>query len=66
MLYITHNIATILHLRVMYSTFQSQVWSATDKCTNETVALKRVRMDNEKEGVSIYMLFSVGVVFKEP
>lgn len=29
----------------------SQVWSARDKYTNETVALKRVRMDNEREGV---------------
>lgn len=28
-----------------------QVWSARDKITNEVVALKRVRMDNEREGV---------------
>ena len=28
-----------------------QVWSARDKYTREVVALKRVRMDNEREGV---------------
>jgi cyclin-dependent kinase 12/13 len=27
-----------------------QVWSAKDKLTNELVALKKVRMDNEREG----------------
>ena len=37
----------------MYNDFR-QVWSAEDKETNEMVALKRVRMDNEREGVGLY------------
>jgi hypothetical protein len=38
----------LLHLRQY-----GQVYRATNKESGETVALKRVRMDNEKEGVSV-------------
>lgn len=31
--------------------FPSQVYMARDKSTGEIVALKKIRMDNEKEGV---------------
>lgn len=35
------------------TSFFSKVYMARSKETNEIVALKKVRMDNEKEGVSI-------------
>ena len=34
-----------------YPNLSRQVYKARDKATGEIVALKRVRMDNEKEGV---------------
>lgn len=36
----------------------SQVWRAKDKYSKEIVALKRVRMDNEREGVRYLHAFS--------
>jgi hypothetical protein len=41
----------LLHLSIV----SSQVFMAKETQTQEIVALKKIRMDNEREGVSIFL-----------
>jgi hypothetical protein len=55
--YLTRDVSCFERIEQIGEGTYGQVWSAKEISTGEMVALKKVRMDNEKEGVSIRRSF---------